>query len=366
MPALAHLTLHPPLAPIAGMVVRRDDSDVTVLVGTAMPIDPGAHVVTESAPGYGPWTKTVDVAASANVDVDLGDLERAPDTGSGSAAAVPETAAVTVRSQPDAAIVFDGTPAGTGRATATLERGPHTLRVTAPGMRAFQQEVYVAGGDDRTIDVPLDREVVIAPALPVEPAQPRFEAGASVAPGVKLRREDPAVLDYRVQIGVHLGRYATLSLIGQFGSVSASDRCGSDLEGSTPSSGFDFGNRNVFASCKTVAAGLALGVRFARADAAIQPMLEIAPRFGVMLVDYTPTTTTGMASPAISDTWARFSASARAGVDYHARSWPAHATIGAFVDVDVAVAAQEEPNHQAGGPEQFVTILGGLRSTVAF
>ena len=362
LPKLAHLTLHPPLAAIPRTVVTRDDTDVTALVGAAMPVDPGAHVITESAPGYTAWTQTVTVPDGQAVELALGDLEKAPEAGSGSATA-PATAAVTVRSQAGAQIAFDGAPAGTGTATATLARGPHTLRVTAPGFRAFQQEVYVNGGDDRAIDVPpLDAEVV---GVVVEaPSGPRFEAAASIAPGVKLRRDDPAMLDYRLQIGVHLGRYTTLSLFGEFGSVSAANGCGTDLEGSQPGTPFDFGNRNVFASCKTAAGGLDVAVRFVRRDRAIQPFLDIAPSFGVMFVSFTPTTITGMSGSPASDTFLRILTSVRAGVDFRPGWLPGGATIGPFADLVIAFAADEQTD--GGGTQRYLSMLGGVRSTLSF
>src|SRR5580700_10511500 len=45
LPKLAHLTVKPPSAPPPGLVVTRDGTDVTLLVGTAMPVDPGPHVI---------------------------------------------------------------------------------------------------------------------------------------------------------------------------------------------------------------------------------------------------------------------------------------------------------------------------------
>ncbi len=59
---------------------------------------------------------------------------------------------------------------------------------------------------------------------------------------MKLHNDDPAVLVYRFEIGVHLGRFlSTLSLYAEYGSISASNACGLDMAGAVPSGPFDIG-----------------------------------------------------------------------------------------------------------------------------
>ncbi len=47
--------------PGGGLEVRLDGTPVTRLVGSAMPIDPGHHVVAAAAPGKRPWSRTVEI-----------------------------------------------------------------------------------------------------------------------------------------------------------------------------------------------------------------------------------------------------------------------------------------------------------------
>jgi hypothetical protein len=368
LPGLSHLTVKPARAPPPGLVVTRDGTDVTVLVGTAMPVDPGPHVIAATAPGYQPWTQTVQVAVAQQASVALGELVEVPqvDAGSGAIAPAATTAAVTIIAPPDASVQLDGKPVGTGKTTVAVARGPHTLRVTAPGMRAFQQEVYVAGGDDRTIDVPLEANATVP--RPETPFGPRWEAAASAAPGTKLRNEDPAVLLYRLQVGVHLGGHATLSLFAELGSISTSDACGSSLAGAVPSSPFDISPRNRFNSCNLYMGGLELDVRLARRGALVQPWLAVAPGVRGLSVSYTPIAGNGMADGSkTSDTWPGVVASLRAGADFHPHAWPAYLTVGPFVDVEATLIAKENPCGCGAGDEvRYLTLVGGLRSTVGF
>src|SRR5262245_38236702 len=48
---------------IAGLVLRRDGIDLTLFVGHELPVDPGDHVITASAPHRVEWKTTVTIAA---------------------------------------------------------------------------------------------------------------------------------------------------------------------------------------------------------------------------------------------------------------------------------------------------------------
>jgi Skp family chaperone for outer membrane proteins len=60
VPRLVRLSITAPA--IAGLVVTRDGVDVTALLGTAVPVDPGDHAVQASAPGLATWSTRVSVA----------------------------------------------------------------------------------------------------------------------------------------------------------------------------------------------------------------------------------------------------------------------------------------------------------------
>lgn len=55
-------------------------------------------------------------------------------------------------------ITIDGKGVGAGRWTGALSSGPHTLRVTASGYRAYQSEITVRDRSTRTIQVELEKE----------------------------------------------------------------------------------------------------------------------------------------------------------------------------------------------------------------
>ncbi len=79
LPKLAHLTLKKPASLLPGLTVTREGTDVTALLGTPLPVDPGPHSITESAPGYTPWSQTVTVADQQQLAIDLGVLDKAPE-----------------------------------------------------------------------------------------------------------------------------------------------------------------------------------------------------------------------------------------------------------------------------------------------
>lgn len=88
-PTLAHLTIVVPEAsPPAGFEVRRDGVAITPAVwGTAIPVDPGAHVIEAIAPSKTSWRREVQVGTgAANVSVSVPTLVDATD------ATAPETA----------------------------------------------------------------------------------------------------------------------------------------------------------------------------------------------------------------------------------------------------------------------------------
>jgi PEGA domain len=65
---------------------------------------------------------------------------------------------VTVVAKAGQLITIDGKGVGDGRWTGALSSGPHTLRVTATGYRAYQTEITVRDRSTRTIQVELERE----------------------------------------------------------------------------------------------------------------------------------------------------------------------------------------------------------------
>ena len=74
LPRLTIVALHP----LAGRLVKRDGADVLdAALGTAVPVDAGAHVIEVSAPGKRSWSRTITAAGTENTTVTLPDLEDA-------------------------------------------------------------------------------------------------------------------------------------------------------------------------------------------------------------------------------------------------------------------------------------------------
>lgn len=71
-PKLARVRVDAP----SGVTVRRDDDEIpTAALGSALPVDPGEHVITAAAPGKKAWTAKVTVAPGATSTVTVPALE---------------------------------------------------------------------------------------------------------------------------------------------------------------------------------------------------------------------------------------------------------------------------------------------------
>jgi len=66
-------------APTPGLEVKRDGQAVGQGAwGTAVPVDPGAHVISAASPGKKPWSNRITVAAGAHVTVAIPPLDEQP------------------------------------------------------------------------------------------------------------------------------------------------------------------------------------------------------------------------------------------------------------------------------------------------
>jgi tetratricopeptide (TPR) repeat protein len=112
-PSLSYITITVRSSP-AGLEIHRDDTVVQAgSLGSPLPVDPGTHAVSASAPGFKPWQKTVEVAkGGARVQIEIPDLEPLPKS-----AAAPE-ATLPLASSP---------PAGTGEKARSSKALPYAL-----------------------------------------------------------------------------------------------------------------------------------------------------------------------------------------------------------------------------------------------
>jgi hypothetical protein len=366
-PKLAYLHLAPPAKPAPGLSVQRDGLDVTVLVGTDMPIDPGDHEIVATAPGFIEWRKKLTIGTlPTTTPLAIPDLEKQvvpqpvvepPKVHEGS---------VKITSQPDAHITIDSIEVGTaGSYQGKVKSGGHQLRVTAPGMRAYQTEIFVADDAQRNIDVTLEKEMPTYVPPPPEDL-PSFEVGLAFAPGVKGHGDDPAVLSYRADIGLRLGRRINLGVFAEFASVSANKSCGTDLPGPIPETPFDYGLHYKFNSCFYGMAGLQMYIHL-RPKQQVDPYLGFSPGFRFGSINTTPYeggVATGMST---SQFLPGIAVGSRFGIDYHPYPKVPGFGIGGFLDLQTMIIGDENIDNMNGSKgKTYASFFAGIRSSYAF
>lgn len=193
-----------------------------------------------------------------------------------------------------------------------------------------------------------------------------FELAASLAPGVKLRGDNPFALALRVEAALRLGRRVNLGVWAEYARLDTSGACGTEIPGPDPASEFDFGPRNQFTQCAYVMAGLQLFVH-ARPDSKLDPYFGVTPAFRAGWADYT-THFNGM-TELNNKQLLGIVTGFRGGVTYHL-SQRAHAwSIGGFVELAYQWIGDEETEDIAptGVDSSYLyTLFIGGRSTVTF
>ena len=352
VPKLSKVKLVAPAVAIPGLAVTRDGKDITVLVGSEIAVDPGDREFTASAPGYKPWTHKLPVSAPGVTTLQIPALEKAPDV-----TAVRDGTLVIKTPQPGAEIYIDSQRVGTGTYTGLVKRGGHTLRVVAPGMRTYQVEVLVGEGETRTIDVPLESAFIPEPTA-------SFELAASLAPGVKLKNDNPAVLALRVEAALRLGRRVNFGLYAEYARISTSGTCGTSFAGPEPSTPFDFGPRGQFTNCSYLLPGLQLFVHVLPRSK-IDPYIGISPgfRFGTIRRNQV---FDGMTMPVEDDFFPAIMLPVRAGVTYHPSKAVKHWTLGGYVETSIQLIGDTESATSDSASTGIITVFTGFRSTVVF
>lgn len=128
----------------AEVVVDDESAGVTPLENRL--VDIGTRRVVLRLRGYEDYSAPVSVKGGETLALDAA-LKKVVHEGT-----------VTVHARPGHLITIDGKGVGDGRWTGALSSGPHTLRVTAPGYRAYQVEISVRDRGSRTIQVELEKE----------------------------------------------------------------------------------------------------------------------------------------------------------------------------------------------------------------
>lgn len=366
-PKLSKLHLAPPKQLIPGLAVKRDGADITVLVGTDIPLDPGDHTIEASAPGYQDWTKTVSISTPGKVEIELPVLDKrvveAPKP-------VVHEGTLKITTLPNAEILLDQQRVGTGSYEAKLKSGGHTLRVVAGGMRPYQSEIVVGDDETRTVDVPLEKEpepVVIKEvvAAPVD-ERPSYEFGVSLGGGVKLRRENPLVTVLRAEIAFRFGRRTNFGLFVEEGEIDKSNACGTDMPGAIPATPYDIGPRDRFTECRYVMPGLQLMIHVLP-DSDIDPYIGIAPGFRFGLVQFTPYVG-GVEQMSVHEMFPAIVGNLHAGVDYRPRGAKDNWQVGGYIDASVTAIGDEAARDQGynNNGETYLTLLAGLRTSLTW
>jgi len=366
-PKLAKLHLAPPKQLIPGLAVKRDGADITVLVGTDIPLDPGDHAIEASAPGYQTWTKTVSITTPGKVEIELPVLDKqvveAPKP-------VVHEGTLKITTLPTAEILLDQQRVGTGSYEAKVKSGGHTLRVVAGGMRPYQSEIVVGDDETRSIDVPLEKEpeaVVIKQVVaPPVDERPSYEVGVSLGGGVKLRRDNPLVTVLRAEIAFRFGNRTNFGFFTEYGEIDKSNACGFDMPGAVPSTPYDIGPRNQFTQCHYLMPGLQLMVHVLP-DSNIDPYIGFAPGFRFGLVRFTPYVG-GVAQMSVGEMFPAIVGNIHAGVDYRPRGAKDNWQVGGYLDASVT-AIGDEAAHDLGynnDGQSYVTLLAGLRTSLTW
>jgi hypothetical protein len=360
------------------LAVSEPGADVTVddqSVGTSplpapLVVDIGSRKIGVKKAGFKDFTQTVPVGGSAEVRIDVTLL---PEVHEGQ---------LTVTTAPGATIFIDGQSVGVGRYAGKLRSGGHTLRVEAQGMHPYQSDVSIADDENRSIDVPLERQQDVP--LPPPEHGPTFIVGVQYGPGIKLNGDNPWEQMVRLDVAWR-PRYLDLGLLFEAGSLDASGLCGTNVHGPAPSSPTDIAVRYSYSSCKYLKAGFVFAVHVLPAHA-FDPWIAFEPAFRLGFYTYRqydplgeqPTSTVDSSPTPALDLGLRI------GLDWHPvdtyRAW----AFGPYAGLVYTPVAEEDPPHATGGsngqgngdlqppsndgdgPAHYLSIVFGLRTSLSY
>jgi len=362
-PKLAKLKVKAPAKLIPGLVVKRGTVDITALVGSEIPIDPGDHEIIASAPGYVESKQKVTIAPSSTSDLEIPALEKVVEKPVETAPVIHD-GTLKITTAPNAQIILDNEVAGTGSVERKVKSGGHTLRIVAGGMRPYQSEVFVGDGEARVIDIPLEKEVVATPIIIAPPPEDRasFELATSIGTGIKNRQDMPLVINARVEAAFRFGKRVNFGVFGEYGTIDTSDRCGMDMPGPMPSTPYDFGPRIQFLKCQYVMPGLQLYVHVLP-ERRFDPYLGVAPAFRFGFARWR-SYQGGVADGERTEFLPAIVTAVRAGLDYHAK--PKGWVIGGYVEGSITDYGDEASDQYDRKGQTYVTVFAGVRTGMVF
>jgi PEGA domain len=357
----------------AGASVTVDDETVgTSPLPGPLVVDIGSRKIVVKKTGFKDFSQTVPIGGSAEAHVEVALLAEVHE------------GKLSVTTLAGAAIFIDGQRVGVGHFEDELKSGGHTLRVEAAGMHPYQSEVTIADDENRSVDVPLEKEYVPPPP---EDKGPGFEVGLQYGPGVKLHGDQPLEQMVRVDVGWRPGWSTNLGLYLEFGDIAASGVCGTSMHGPSPSTPTDLDLRYSFQSCTYAKAGFQIAVHLLPAHR-FDPWLAFEPGFRLTFFQYRHFDPLGEQQDVSNDggPTPALDLGLRVGLDWHPvasyRPW----AIGPYASVVVTPLANENPannnngNNNGGnndlqpgnndngnnGPASYVSLFFGLRTSLAF
>lgn len=364
-PKLAKLRIAAPKTVVSGLVVRRGTVDITALVGGEIPLDPGEHEIVASAPGFSEWRQKVTVQPGAVTDLQIPALEKVVVKPVETTPEVHE-GTLKITSAPGSQILIDNDVVGTGTYEGKLKSGGHTLRIIAGGMRPYQSEVFIGDNESRTIDVPLEKEVVAGPAVVQAPPDihPSFELAVNAGAGIKARNENPLVTMVRGEAAFRFGKRVNFGFFAEYGAIDTADRCGYDMPGPMPSTPYDFGPRNQFLRCNYVMPGLQLLVHI-MPEQRFDPYVGLTPSFRFQFPRWREYDA-GVAVGEKGETFLAIVTGIRAGLDYHVAGTPKGFRVGGYAEGAITIFGDETAEQYRDKGAHFVTFLLGVRTGTAF
>lgn len=357
----------------AGAAVTVDDESVGTSPLTApLVVDIGSRKIVVTKTGFKDFSQTVPIGGSAEAHIDVALLA---DVHEGK---------FSVTTVAGAAIFIDGLRVGAGRFEGMLKSGGHTLRVVAEGMHPYQSEVTIADDENRSVDVPLEKEYVPPPP---EDKGPGFELGLQYGPGVKLHGDQPWEQMVRVDVGWRPGWATNLGLYVEFGDIASSGVCGTSMHGPSPATPTDLDVRYSFQSCLYAKAGFQIAVHLLPAHR-FDPWVAFEPGFRLTFFHYQQFDPLGEPANGSdgSGPTPGLDLGVRVGLDWHPvaayRPW----AIGPYASLVVTPAANENPasnnngnsnggntdlqpgnnNGNNSGPASYLSLFFGLRTSLAF
>jgi hypothetical protein len=117
-------------------------------------VDIGVRKIRVAKDGFEELTKDVPIGGSPKIHLDV-KLEK-----------IVHEATLAVTAHPGDEILVDGSRVGIGTWRGVLPSGGHMLRVTAPEMRPYQNELVLKDKETRTVAITLDREIKPSAGVP--------------------------------------------------------------------------------------------------------------------------------------------------------------------------------------------------------